>query len=98
MRKRIVRVGLFLKDVARQLFSFGSDDSDLQTLPGLYRSGPVDDTVLQDRWDQVGESFPGVRTTDAQLTIRADGPAKVLAIGYELEDDDGRKDPVRAAA
>lgn len=95
VRKRIKRAGLFVRDVARALFYYGADETNLQTLPQIYKGGPVDDSSLMTEWDQDFESFPGRRGTDERLFIRADGPARLMAAGYDLEPDPTLRDPAR---
>ncbi|MEO0449100.1 MAG: hypothetical protein AAFZ74_02135 [Pseudomonadota bacterium] len=85
MRKRIVNLAMYLRNVWHETFRFGTEEGRTDALPLVYKGAALDTTALINEYDTVGVPFEGDYGVDSRVYIEATGPATVLAYSYEYE-------------
>lgn len=88
LRKRIVNLALYLKNVWHGTFSFGTQEGRTDPLPLVYKGAALDTTALINEYDTVGVPFEGDYGVDSRVYIEASGPATILSFSYDYEDTD----------
>ena len=86
MRKRVVSLGVYMRDLYRPGFRFGGETGRLDNLPRIYRASGVDDTALINVWDTQPLHFDGSYDVDSAIILESTGPARVLGMAIEFDD------------
>ena len=91
-RKRIVDVGLVLKDTWPGAIKLGPNTSLLKDMPGVENGTDVDTTATIADYSELPFDFDGETEVDPRIYIRATGPCTILACTYGIEETEEAKD------
>ena len=84
--KRVVSLGMVARNLWVPTFMYGSDANNLYPLPEIEDGKPVDDSATVSEYNELSFDFDGTYNPDSRVYIQAQGPVKVLALVYEIDD------------
>ena len=88
MRKRIVDTGIVLADYWPGSIKIGPNVALLKQLPGIEDGKAVDATATIAEYNELPFEFNGETESDPRIYMRATGPCTILALTYDVDDDE----------
>ena len=83
-RKRVINTGLLMRNYVQGVVSIGPALNDLDQLPTLEAGKAVVSGTAD--YDFFPFPYKGRSTTDPRIAIKATGPVKILAYGFDVKD------------
>ncbi len=87
-RKRLINTGLIMRNYVQGVVTIGPTLSTLGNLPALEAGKAV--VAGTDDYDFFPFTYSGVSSTDPRIAIKATGPVKILAYGFDVKDTSGK--------
>ena len=85
-RKNVLGIGIIARNLWHDGFKHGMSESKLYNLPKIYKGAALDTTQLIDEYDVSPSEFEGSPDSDSRIWLVADGPAKIMSIGYSIDE------------
>lgn len=87
-RKAINRLAVIIRDLWHPGFYMGREEQTVFNLPRVYKGAELDVSQMIEEYDTPPDEFDGSHETDSRIWFIADGPAKIVSLGYSIDEID----------